>query len=599
METAARNRKKNRNPNSSSSSPTESDSSVTNVKDSNDLIGFRFFYDKFPFTLHRSYFLSRFYILRLVGFIYFIAFLSASQQIIPLLGDKGLHPANYYLSRVSQSLETDFVSRYLQLPTLFWLDCSDSTLQITTYVGLFLSFLVMTGLACNMIILFALWILYSSIVNVGQIFYSYGWESQLMETGFLSIWLVPFININENRIKPPFFILLLFRLLIVRIMLGAGMIKIRGDQCWRDLTCLDYHYETQPIPNIVSWYLHQAPHSFQAFGVAVNHFVELIVPIFCLIPIRLIQNLTGVCFVLFQILLIISGNLSFLNWLTIVPALACIDDGFYNYLTPRWLKHLYFGHKLTKQQQQPPTITTKVDDDHQVKAPRNKNRINLRVSLKYFRKVVTILVVLALLYLSIAPFQNIFSTGQIMNTSFDRFRLVNTYGAFGHVGKERHEVILFGTDDKIITKNTNWTEYQFKCKPGDEYRTPCLVAPYHLRIDWQVWFSAFQNINQNPWLIHFVYKLLINDPVTGTLIEESRFLKEGIKPVWVKANLYQYQFTNWTSSTSSDSNNVVESEKKGQRWWKRRYVGVYLPAMSLNSKELLNYVYNTWPWEAS
>jgi hypothetical protein len=42
-------------------------------------------------------------------------------------------------------------------------------------------------------------------------------------------------------------------------MIGAGMIKIRGDQCWRDLTCMNYHYQTQPVPNPFSIYFHNTP----------------------------------------------------------------------------------------------------------------------------------------------------------------------------------------------------------------------------------------------------------------------------------------------------------------------------------------------------
>src|SRR5262249_3572575 len=127
-----------------------------------------------------------------------------------------------------------------------------------------------------------------------------------------------------------------FRWLIFRIMFGAGLIKLRGDPCWRDLTCLYYHYETQPIPNPLSWWLHFRAHWFHQFGVLWNHFIELIVPWFGFGP-RVVRHIVGVLLVSFQMILIVSGNLSFLNWLTIVPALACFDDSFWRRIFPGWL----------------------------------------------------------------------------------------------------------------------------------------------------------------------------------------------------------------------------------------------------------------------
>src|SRR2546426_4310508 len=119
-------------------------------------------------------------------------------------------------------------------------------------------------------------------------------------------------------------------------MLGAGLIKLRVDPCWRDLPCLYYHYETQPIPNPFSWWLHFRPHWFHKFGVVWNHFIELVVPWFAFWP-RLARTIAGVLLVSFQVVLILSGNLSFLNWLTIVPCLACFGDSFLFVVLPRFL----------------------------------------------------------------------------------------------------------------------------------------------------------------------------------------------------------------------------------------------------------------------
>ncbi|MCI0657931.1 MAG: lipase maturation factor family protein, partial [Acidobacteria bacterium] len=226
---------------------------------------------RFPFSRSTStYWLTRFLILRLLGFIYFIAFLCAARQILPLIGRNGLLPADRYLQRAQLQLGSR-LEGFLQLPSLFWIDISDRALLITAWAGVGLSLVVLAGYA-NALLMALLWALYLSIVHVGQDWYGYGWEIQLIETGFLGIFLCPLLDGRPfPRRSAPAPVLMLFRWLIFRIMLGAGLIKMRGDPCWRDLSCLDYHYETQPIPNPLSRALHFMPRWFQRGGVLFNH----------------------------------------------------------------------------------------------------------------------------------------------------------------------------------------------------------------------------------------------------------------------------------------------------------------------------------------
>src|SRR5205809_205514 len=282
-----------------------------------------------------SYWLTRFVILRLLGLVYFVAFLVAARQIIPLIGQSGLLPAETFLHRV----EGHFGSRiaaFVQLPSLFWFKASDRFMVAVAWAGVGLSLIVSVGYA-NALLMALLWALYLSFLHVGQDWYSYGWEIQLLETGFLAIFLCPLVDGRPfPRRPPPTALIWLFRWLAFRIMFGAGLIKIRGDACWRDLTCLDHHYETQPIPNPLSWWLHWRPHWFHQFGVLWNHFIELIVPWFAFWP-CLGRHVAGGLLVSFQVILILSGNLSFLNWLTIVPMLACFDDSLLRRVVPRRL----------------------------------------------------------------------------------------------------------------------------------------------------------------------------------------------------------------------------------------------------------------------
>src|SRR6185503_8451913 len=321
-------------------------------------------------------------------------------------------------------------------------------------IGVVLSLAVCAGVT-NAMVQLALWAIYLSFVHVGQIFYGYGWELQLVETGFLAVFLCPIRSVGPFPASPPAPVIWLFRWLIFRIMLGAGLIKLRGDPCWRDLTCLVHHYETQPIPNPLSYLLHALPPWFHKLGALFNHLVELVVPFFAFGP-RRGRHIAGVLLIAFQGILILSGNLSFLNWLTIVPAIACFDDSALGRLFPAaWRERT-----LARSAGRSPSLP------HRVAAFALAGLVAL---------------------LSVNPVSNMLSPRQAMNATFDQFALVNTYGAFGSVGRERFEVILSGTRDGVLGEQTEWLEYELPCKPGDVTRRPCVISPYHYRLDWQIW----------------------------------------------------------------------------------------------------------------
>jgi hypothetical protein len=286
-------------------------------------------------TKPKTYWLTRFVILRLLGFVYAVAFLTLIKQVIPLVGSNGLTPAGMYLEDVSHSVGSNGAG-FMRLPSVFWLGHSDATLLTFAWIGFLTACLVIAGYA-NALMMALLWLLYMSFVHIGQEWYWYGWEMQLTETGFLAIFLCPLVDGRPfPRHAPPMAIIILFRWLIFRIMLGAGLIKMRGDKIWRDATALYYHFETQPIPGPLSRWFHFLPHPVLKAGVWFNHIAELAAPCFVFWP-RAGRHIAGVVIVLFQLTLILSGNLSFLNWVTIVPALACFDDDFWSRILPRRL----------------------------------------------------------------------------------------------------------------------------------------------------------------------------------------------------------------------------------------------------------------------
>ncbi|MDQ6845058.1 MAG: lipase maturation factor family protein [Bacteroidota bacterium] len=484
-----------------------------------------------------TYWLTRYLILRLLGIIYAVAFLVLINEIVPLIGADGLLPVGIYLKQVANALGSTGAG-FIRLPSLFWFGHSDATLLIAAWTGFALSLMVIAGYT-NAPLLAILWFLYMSFVHVGQEWYGFGWEIQLDETGFLAIFLCPLIDMRPfPKRAPPFSIIVLFRWLIFRLMLGAGLIKIRGDEIWRNATALYYHFETQPIPGPLSRWFHFLPRGVLKAGVWFNWLAELVAPWFVFWP-RLARQIAGSVIVLFQVTLILSGNLSFLNWLTIIPALACFDDGFWARLLPG---------KLVRQAR--------------VAA---QNAVPSRSMLTTAWAVTAIVILL-----SIRPALNMLSSTQIMNTSFDPLELVNTYGAFGTVGQERPNVVFEGTMDENPNDSSNWKPYIYKGLPVSPARRPPQIAPYQLHLDWQMWFASMASPDEYPWTFNLVWKLLHNDAGTVSLFAFNPF--PGKPPRYIRAVLYRYMF--------------ARPGNPKRLWWNRERIGLWLPAMSINDPNL-------------
>ena len=390
-----------------------------------------------------AYWYSRLLFERALAAIYFVGFLVAANQFVPLLGEHGLEPVSRFVKFVP----------FRASPSLFFFAPTDTAFRLAAWVGVALSLVAVAGLTERAHVLVtaalwaAMWLLYLSFVNVGQTFYGFGWETLLLESGFLAIFL------GSGAATPSAWLNWAYRWLLFRVMFGAGLIKLRGDSCWRDLTCLDYYFETQPMPNLLSWSFHWLPASVHRAGVIVNHVAELGVPFAYFAP-QPIASTAGLVTIVFQLVLIVSGNLSWLNWLTIVLCIPTLDARFLSWL-PVGMPSLH----------EPPPA----------------------------HRLIVYGVVGLVAILSVAPVRNMLSPTQVMNTSFDPLHIVNTYGAFGSITRERNEIVIEGTDADAITPSTTWREYQFKGKPGDPARAPRQFAPYHLRLDWLMWFAAFSN----------------------------------------------------------------------------------------------------------
>ena len=466
-----------------------------------------------------TYWYSRFVFERGLALIYLVGFAAAANQFVPLLGERGLLPVARFTEAVP----------FRASPSLFFFWQSDTAFRIAAWSGVALALLVLLdipqrrGTVTVAIVWALLWVLYLSFVNVGQTFYGFGWESLLLEAGFLAIFL-------GGRTTPPsVWLTWLWAWLLFRVMFGAGLIKLRGDSCWRDLTCLDYYFETQPMPNPLSWHFHWMPAAIHRAGVAFNHVVELVVPFFYFTPAPL-SSLAALITIVFQLVLIVSGNLSWLNWLTVVLCLPLIDDRWWSWIP------------VTPPALDAPTAA--------------------------YRLVVYGLVGLVAV-LSIRPARNLVSPAQMMNFSFNPLHLVNTYGAFGSITRTRYEIVLEGTDAAVITSDTRWQAYEFKGKPGDPARRPPQVAPYHLRLDWLMWFAAMSPAPRDRWMFTLVTRLLEGDRSVAGLFRTMPFRDHP--PKFVRARYYRYRFT------------TPEERRRTGDWWKRDLAGEFLPAVSLES----------------
>lgn len=487
-----------------------------------------------------TYWLTRFVILRVLGAVYAVAFLVAINQIIPLIGSDGLLPVGISLERISDAIGS--TDGFIRVPSIFWFTRSDTALLVVAWIGFLLACIVVAGYA-NALTLAVLWFLYMSFVHVGQDWYGYGWEIQLTETGFLAIFLCPLVDMRPfPKRPPPMPIIILFRWLIFRIMLGSGLIKIRGDEIWRNGTALYYHFETQPIPGPLSRWFHFLPRIVLKIGVWFNFLAELMAPWFIFWP-RIARHIAGSIIVLLQLILILSGNLSFLNWLTIIPALACFDDGFLSGLLPRTLVRKA-GAAETHAEPSRPMLTT--------------------------AWVVTALVAI----LSIQPIANMLSPGQIMNTSFDPLDLVNTYGAFGTVGEERLNVVFEGTMNDDTSSAANWKPYIYKGLPVELDKRPPQIAPYQLRLDWQMWFASMSSPGEYTWTLNLEWKLLHNDPGAVGLFAGNPFPDKP--PKYIRAVLYRYKF--------------AQPGNPQGLWWTREKISDWLPPLSADDPRLVEFL---------
>jgi len=483
-----------------------------------------------------------------MGAIYFTAFVSLWVQLPGLVGKDGILPAAQYMAQAREFFAASpGIECYHKLPTLCWLGASDGFLGFQCGVGVLLALLLMAGIAPPLC-LALMWLLYLSLATVCREFLGFQWDNLLLETGLLAIFFAPVQWLpRPSREKPPSRTMLwLLRLLLFKLMFLSGVVKLAsGDAAWRSLTALTRHYETQPLPNWIAWHAHQLPLWFQKSSCVIMFAIELAVPFLIFAP-RRARMAGGAALVVFQVLIVLTGNYTFFNWLTLALCLVLFDDCALSGLSrfaPR--KLLVFFNR---------------SPGEAAAAPARSVRWRT-IAIAPLAIIVGVISAVQLL----SPFGLVSSWASPV-MSVDRwlspFRSINSYGLFAVMTMERPEVIIEGSDD-----GATWKEYEFRHKPGHPNRCPDFVAPHQPRLDWQMWFAALGNYRQNPWLVNFCIRLLQGSPPVLALLEKNPFPDQP--PKYIRAQLYNYQFTS------------REERQRTGAWWKRELKGEYLPPISL------------------
>jgi len=459
--------------------------------------------------------------LRLLAIVYAIAFASLGVQVDGLIGSRGILPAGDFLNAVAQSLSGP--TRYMAMPTVFWMNASDGMFRGVSIAGVALAVLLFLGFV-ERLALVLLFVLYLSLSNVGQDFLSFQWDALLLEAGFLGIFL------GRSQV-----VVWLYRWLVFRLLFLSGCVKLlSNDPSWRNLSALGFHYYTQPLPTVFAWYMEQLPQWFHRASTLVVLVTEIGVPFLIFMP-RRIRMFGAACLLALQLLILITGNYTFFNILTMALCLFLFDDRALAWLAVK----VRWGRAMS---------------------PQRPARGERAVAGAVAALVLTLGITRMSQSLSGDAPEPLRSLARIASP----FQIVNSYGLFAVMTTSRPEIIVEGSND-----DETWLAYEFRYKPGDLYVAPRWVAPHQPRLDWQMWFAALSNYRANLWFVAFAARLLEGSPPVLGLLEKNPFPDRP--PRYVRAVVFEYKFTDWP-----------ERRKTGA-WWKREPKGTYLPPMGLRA----------------
>ena len=466
--------------------------------------------------------------LRALAAIYLIAFLSFWVQAHGLIGAQGILPIE---EAVRQAAEKDHPLRF---PTLFWFNQSDTFIHVLCGAGTLLAVAAALVPACGLFFLL-MWIGYLSIVTAGGPFLSFQWDVLLLEAGLLAVFLAPWkLPAGGGAFTPSRLVSWLYRWLLFRFMFASGVVKLTsGDATWRDLSALTYHYQTQPLPNPLAWYVHHLPEVIHLVSVAIMFAIELAAPFFIFGP-RRVRIAACALLVGLQFGIALTGNYTFFNLLAAALCLWLIDDA-------SWPKRL------------------------RVPASGRESGISPAMQRLAAAPLAAVVVILSLVYLCSFSLRLKVSWPHpvvALSHAVTPYNIVNTYGLFQVMTTRRPEIVLEGSRD-----GKTWHPYEFRYKPGDPERRPPVVAPHQPRLDWQMWFASLGHYRQHPWFVKLCRRLLEGSPPVTGLLARNPFPESP--PRYLRAQLYDYRFT------------IPDEKRRTGDWWKRTFQKTYLGKIQL------------------
>jgi hypothetical protein len=314
--------------------------------------------------------------------------------------------------------------------------------------------------------------------------------------------------------------------LLFRFHVQAGAVKLQSrDVNWRNQTAIAYHYQTQPLPNTIAWYIYRFPLWFHRASCLLMFVFELVVPFGIFFDESVRLAIFGALFGL-QYFIWLTGNLSFLNHLTAIFCLILLDNSTLALLgispSPSTTPSLWLDIALTMA---------------------GSALLALQVGRLYHHFIPT----------------NFFS--QLFH-QLDPFHIVNRYGIFAVMTTKRYEIIIEGSEDGMT-----WKEYTFKYKPSETTRRPKRISPYQPRLDWQAWFLPFSRFESERWFQEFLLHLLKGTKDVCNLLKNNPF--PHAPPRYIRALAYDYVFS------------TPQEKKEHGWWWKRTLVTQYSPILSL------------------
>lgn len=462
------------------------------------------------------YYVVSWLFLRLLAIIYFSAFASMAVQIEGLIGSNGILPIATRLEAI-QGVITGHEKFWL-FPTLFWFYASDPALKFVCFTGMAAAVLVLFNVVTRSALLLC-FMLYLSLVYGGQDFMTFQWDFFLLETGVLAIFLVSGSHI----------IVFLYHWLLARFMFMSGLVKLASDDpTWANLSALSYHYETQPLPSPLAWYVHHLPDGFHRICVGGVFFIELIVPFLMFIPgsPRLFAAWATIGL---QSIIILTGNYNFFNLLAILLCLFLFDDRNIAKLLPeRFIAFIQAGKTFPTQ--------------------------SATVSAGIFASLILITCG-SFIWVQNSGRQLIEPLTTLVRTA-STFSLVNYYGPFATMTTKRLEIVVEGSND-----GKSWRTYAFKYKPGVLTKSLGWNIPHQPRLDWQMWFAVLRPPQKNSWVVQFLYKLKEGSPTVLGLLTKNPF--PAYPPDYIRASLYRYTFAS------------PELRASTRQIWEREYLGLY------------------------